>query len=71
MEKLKELNYYRPESELTVHITSLEAYFREQPPASIKQAQHQVEVITGVQRSETQVGEFLKKNSISVVGQSG
>jgi len=66
MEKLKELNYYRPESELKEHIPSLEAYFRDHPPASIKEAQHQVEIITGVRRSETQVREFLKKNSISV-----
>jgi transposase len=66
MEQLKELNYYRPESELKDHITSLEAYFRDHPPASIKEAQHQVEIITGVRRSETQVREFLKKNSISV-----
>ncbi len=66
LEKLKELNYYRPQSELSAHVVSLEAYFRENPPASIKQAQHQVEIITGVQRSETQGREFLKKNSISV-----
>ncbi len=66
LEKLKELNYYRPESELHAHIVSLEAYFRAHPPASIKAAQHQVEAITGVRRSETQVREFLKKNSISV-----
>jgi transposase len=71
VEKLKELNYYRPESELKMHITSLEAYFREHPPASIKEAQHHVEIITGVQRSQTQVREFLKKNSISVADESG
>lgn len=67
VEKLKEINYYQPESELNGHIVSLEAYFREHPPATIKQAQHEVEVITGVVRSETQIREFLKKNSISVV----
>jgi transposase len=71
VEKLKELNYYRPESQLNAHIVSLEAYFREHPPASIKEAQQQVEAITGVHRSETQVREFLKKNSISVVAGSG
>ena len=69
IEKLKEVNYYRPESELKDHITSLETYFRDHPPASIKAAQHQVEIITGVRRSETQVREFLKKNSISVAGE--
>ena len=66
IEKLKEIHYYQPESELKEHIVSLEAYFREHPPATIKQAQHEVEVITGVVRSETQIREFLKKNSISV-----
>lgn len=71
LEQLKELNYYRPESNLNVHVVSLEAYFREHPPASIKEAQSEVEAITGVKRSETQVREFLKKNSISVADASG
>jgi transposase len=68
VEKLKELNYYRPESVLNSQIISLEAHFRDNPPASIKEAQSEIEAITGVKRSETQVAEFLKKNSICVVG---
>ena len=64
IEKLKEIHYYQPESELKEYIVSLEAYFREHPPATIKQAQHEVQVITGVVRSETQIREFLKKNLI-------
>jgi len=71
VEKLKELNYYQPESQLNAHIISLETYFKEKPPASVKQAQHEIEIITGVHRSETQVREFLKKNSISVAVKSG
>ena len=67
IEKLKEIHYYQPESELKEHIVSLKAYFRDHPPATIKQAQHEVEVITGVKRSKTQVRVFLKKNLISVV----
>jgi transposase len=70
-EKLKEVNFYRPKSQLGEHITSLEAYFRENPPASIKEAQSEIETITGIKRSETQVREFLKKNSICVAGKSG
>jgi transposase len=66
LEKLKEIHYYQPESELKEHIVSLETYFRDHPPASIKQAQPEVEVMTGVVRSETQIREFLKKNLISV-----
>lgn len=68
IEKLKEINYYKPEGELVKHIVSLEAYFREHPPASIKEAQKEIEEITGVKRSENQVREFLKKNLIFVVG---
>jgi transposase len=67
IEKLKEINYNKPEGELIKHIVSLEAYFRENPPASIKEAQKEIEEITGVKRSETQVREFLKKNLIFVV----
>ena len=67
LERLKEIHYFQPESELKEPIVSLERYFREHPPATLKQAQHEVEVITGVVRSETQIREFLKKNSISVV----
>jgi transposase len=71
VEKLKELNYYQPTSELDAHITSLEAYFQDNPPASIKEAQNKIEAIIGIRRSETQVAEFLKKNSVSVVGKWG
>ena len=71
IEKLKELNYYVPQSKLNAHVMSLEAHFREHPPASIKEAQSEIEVITGVKRSETQVAEFLKKNSICVAEKSG
>ncbi len=70
IEKLKEVSFYRPESELVAHVTSLEAYFRENPPATIKEAQSKIEALTGIKRSETQVAEFLKKNSICVVAKS-
>jgi transposase len=71
VEKLKELNYYHPESAMNEHITSLEAYFLEHPPASIKEAQQKIKDITGIERSETQVRVFLKKNLICVAGKLG
>lgn len=71
VEKLKEINFYRPESELQAHLTSVEAYFQANPPASIKEAQSEIESLTGIKRSETQVREFLKKNSICVGAKSG
>src|SRR5271157_609942 len=64
VEGLKQVHFYRPESELVPHVSSLEEYFRVNPPASIKEAQSEIEQLTGIKRSETQVREFLKKNSI-------
>lgn len=71
VESLRIVNFHRPESELCAHITSLEAYFKEHPPTTIKKAQHDIETITGIKRSPTQVATFLKKNLICVVGKSG
>jgi transposase len=71
LDKLKQVNFYRPGSALDAHITSLETYFRDNPPATIKEAQSEIEALTGLKRSETQVREFLKKNSICVAAKSG
>ena len=69
-EQLKQVDFYRPESNLVKHTTSLEAYFRDNPPATVKEAQSEIETLTGIKRSETQVAEFLKKNCISVAVKS-
>ena len=61
LDKLKEVNLYRPTSALEAHTTTLEAYFRDHPPATIKEAQHEIETLTGIKRSESQVRTFLKK----------
>lgn len=58
IEKLKEINYRKPEGELVKHRVSLKAYFRDPPPASIKEAQKEIEEIIGVKRSETQGASF-------------
>jgi hypothetical protein len=50
-----------PASALHEHHASLEASFRAHPPATIKEAQHTIEALTGIKRSETQVREYLKK----------
>lgn len=60
IDKLKEVNFYRPESELAAHRSSIEAYFREHPPASIKEAMAKIEELTGIKRSETPIRHFLK-----------
>ncbi len=71
IEQLKQVNFYQPTGELNAHVTSLEAYFGANPPATIKEAQSEIEALTGIQRSETQVAEFLKKNCICVAAKSG
>jgi transposase len=59
IDRLKETHFYQPESELQAHAPTLEAHFREQPPATLKEAQDEIERLTGVRRCETQVRQFL------------
>ena len=60
LEKLREISFNKPESESVQHTFTLEAYFREHPPASAKEAMGKIEEITGIKRSETQICEFLR-----------
>jgi transposase len=60
IEKLKEINFYRPQSDLVDYKSKIEDYFRHHPPASIKEAMGKIEELTGIKRSETQIRKFLK-----------
>jgi transposase len=60
IERLKELHFYRPQSELEAHKTTLDIHFREHPPATIKEAKSKIEELTGIKRSETQVRHLIK-----------
>ena len=59
LERLKQLNFYQPESELVAQTELLKTHFQEHPPATIKEAMANIEALTGLKRSETQVGRFL------------
>lgn len=59
VERLKEFHYPKPQSELMEHRESLETYFEEHPPASVKEAAAAIEKIAGIRRGETQVRKFL------------
>jgi transposase len=61
IERLKEVRFYHPESELQAHTSSLEAHFRDHPPATVKEAMSAIETLTGIKRSQTQVRQFLQK----------
>ncbi|MBF0290443.1 MAG: helix-turn-helix domain-containing protein [SAR324 cluster bacterium] len=60
IEKLKTINFRTPESELKQHQATLEEYFQQHPPFSIKEAMAKIEELTGIKRSETQIRTFLK-----------
>lgn len=60
IERLKEERFYKPESELVQHRSTLEEYFRVNPPATVNEARDVIEELTGIRRGLTQVRAFLK-----------
>jgi len=64
VEALKELDFYRPTSQLEAHKESLEQHFRQFPVMSIAHAQSEIEKLTGIKRSPTQIRLFLLKLGI-------
>ena len=60
IDKLKEINFYQQKSELIVHKKTIEDYFKDNPPSTIKEAIAEIEKITGLKRSPTQTRKFLK-----------
>jgi transposase len=61
VEALQELDFYRPTSQLDAHQKSLAEHFRAFPVASIAQAQAEIEKLTGLKRSRTQIRLALLK----------
>lgn len=60
IEQLKQLDHYRPQSELTQHRSTLEADFRAHPPATVAEAAARIQELTGIARKPTQVRQFMK-----------
>ena len=60
LESLLEFNFYAPVSDLEQHRGMLEAYFREHPPRTIKEAMSKIEELTGIKRSHGVVGPLLR-----------
>jgi len=61
IEKLKELNFYQPSSQLEEHKAKIEEEFKARPAKSINEAIERIEQLTTIRRSPTQVRKFLKK----------
>lgn len=60
LEKLKELNFYRPVSQLEAYRETLKAEFDARPSATINEAVERIENLTHIRRSPTQARKFLK-----------
>jgi transposase len=61
LDEIRKVNFYRPQSELEKYSESIEQHFRDNPVASINEAVAQIEKLTGIRRSKTQVRTFLRK----------
>ena len=61
IEQLKHLGYHGQVSQLHAHAQTLEQHFTHQPPATVKAAAAQIELLTGIKRSPSQVRAFLKR----------
>src|SRR5215510_4429375 len=60
IERLKEVNFNRPNSAMNEYSEPLEKYFVENPPSSIKEAIAVIAKLTGIKRGETQVRKYLQ-----------
>ncbi|MBI4024363.1 MAG: winged helix-turn-helix domain-containing protein [Verrucomicrobia bacterium] len=58
--RLKEIHFHSPTSALASVRATLESSFRQNPPATIKEAAMRIEQRTGIKRGLTQVRRFLK-----------
>ena len=66
VEGLKRFNRTGQKSKLHNHSQSIEDYFREHPPRSIREACLKIEELTGLKRGETPVRKFLKSIGMSL-----
>jgi len=65
VERLKEIHFYSPKSELAQYTQTIEDYFLKNPPATINEAVAKIEELTGIRRSREQVRVFLKGLGLS------
>lgn len=62
IEQLTQLRWKGKPCLLDAHRTSVEEYFVDHPPQTLREAQVEIERLTGIRRGLTQVRHFLKKS---------
>lgn len=60
IEALKTVPFARRQSQLAAYHTSIEADFRQRPPATVAEAAARIAALTGLKRGPTQVRQFLQ-----------
>jgi transposase len=65
LEALKQLHYQGKPNQLLQQQETIIAAMQANPPATLKQAQAIIKQVTGLDRSLTQVSEFLKKRNLN------
>lgn len=65
LEKLTELRFRKPESQLDKYTIEIKLYFQDHPPATAKEAMDAIEKLTGLKRSEATIGNFLRAIGMS------
>ena len=61
IERLKEVRFYSPKSDLEKYSKSIESYFNEHPPATVNEAAAKIEEITGIKRKRERIRVYLKQ----------
>ncbi len=61
LDRLRKLNFYKPESVLESYRDKIEEAIAEKPPATINETRHRIEEAIGIKRSNTAIYRFLKK----------
>ncbi len=58
---LSRISFHRPQSRLAAHQDTIITEFQVHPPATINEARHRIEQLTGLKRSPTAIRTFLKR----------
>jgi len=66
LDKIKNLNFYRPTSKLDEFKEVVKDYFTDHPPQNSAEASQKIEEITGIKRSPSQIRAFLKRIGMKI-----
>jgi len=66
IDKLKEINFASPKSELNSFQDEIKKEFQDLPPKSLGEAQFRILNLTGIKRSRVQIGKFLKRIGLKI-----